>query len=72
MTKIIKITVENKYCDVCGEDLQTYEGFPYISENGKDYCLGRAYKNHIISKREWAENHGILLSDRALKHLEVI
>lgn len=71
MTKFIQIMVENHYCDVCGEDLESYNGHPYYSEDGKDYCLDCAYKAKIITKREWAESHGILLSDRALKHIEV-
>ena len=52
MDKLIEITVKTKYCDMCGEDVQMYNGFPYVTENGKDYCPDCAYKAGAITKKE--------------------
>ena len=73
MVKEIEITVKTTYCDVCGEDQHDYDGgFPRISKNGRDYCLDCAYKLGLITKREWCENHGISMTDRQLKSLEIL
>ena len=73
MVKKIEIIAKTTYCDECGEDQQDYNGgFPRISKNGKDYCLDCAYKFGFITKKEWCENHGIIMSDRQLKSLEII
>lgn len=70
MIKMIEI--EERYCDSCGEDLETRNGHPYVSEGKEDYCLTCAYKKGLITKKEWAEGHGLYISDRKLKQLEVI
>lgn len=72
MRKTITLEIEELYCDSCGIDLETKNGFPHVSEDDKDYCLTCAYKKGIITKKEWAEAHGLYLSDRKLKWLEVI
>lgn len=72
MDKKIMIEVKTKICDVCDGDLETYNGHPYVSKDGKDYCPDCAYKKGIISKREWAECHGIILDVKELKCLEVV
>lgn len=70
MKKMIEI--EESYCDLCGVDLETRNGHPYISEDEKDFCPDCAYKNGLITKKEWAHMNGIYWSDRKLKQLEVI
>lgn len=72
MDKKIMIEIETKICDVCGKDLEIYDGHPYVSEDGRDYCLDCAYKKRIISKHTWAESHGIILSAKEIRNLEVI
>jgi len=45
MIKMIKI--EERYCDSCGEDLETRNGHPYISEDKEDYCFTCACKKGL-------------------------
>lgn len=72
MRKIITLEIEELFCDVCKEDLRTRDGFPFVTNNGKDYCPECAYKAGAITKKEWAHMHGLYWSDRNLKSLEVI
>ena len=71
MTKDIQITVQAVYCDDCGEDVKSYNGCPYVEDNGRQYCSKCAYKRGIISKKEWCELNGIGLSDRAIEKMEI-
>ncbi len=71
MVKDIQITVSAAFCDECGEDLHSYNGYSYVMDDGKDYCPDCAYKLKKITKKEWCNLHGIYLHDRYLKNLEI-
>lgn len=71
MTKYIQVTLANTYCDKCGKDLESWRGGGGFEFDGEDYCSDCAYKFKKISKRQWAEANGMLLSDRTLRHLEI-
>ena len=71
MIKSIELTVEAVFCDVCGEDVHSYDGWSYYEDEGKHYCPDCAYKSKVISKKEWCEINGICLNDRALKSVEI-
>lgn len=71
MVKDIQITVSAAFCDECGEDLHSYEGWTYFHIDGNDYCPDCAYKLKKITKKEWCYSTGICLSDRALKRVEI-
>jgi hypothetical protein len=38
MIKKIQLTVDAAFCDECGEDLHSYEGWGYIHKGDKQYC----------------------------------
>ena len=75
MIKDIQLTVSAVFCDKCGEDVHSYDGWPYY-EDGEDenkhYCIDCAYRLKKISKREWLERHGVCVSDRAMKYWDIV
>lgn len=72
MIKNIQITVEAVFCDECGKDLESYNGFPYVTAGEKHYCLDCAYKLKEITKKEFFELHGICVAERLLKNVEMV
>lgn len=38
MIKKIQITVDAAFCDECGKDLHSYEGWGYVDTGDKQYC----------------------------------
>lgn len=72
MIKDIQLTVSAVFCDRCGNDVHSYDGWEYIEDGGKHYCVDCAYRLKKISKGEWLERHGISASNRAMKSFDIV
>jgi hypothetical protein len=59
MIKKIQLTVNAVFCDRCGEDLHSYEGWGYVeNEDGsKHYCEECALKVGALSPLDWVNKH---------------
>lgn len=71
MIKDIKLTVSAVFCDECGDDVHSYDGWEYVEDEGKHYCVDCAYKLGKITKKRWLELNGICVDDRYIKNWEI-
>lgn len=75
MIKDIQLTVSAIFCDRCGEDVHSYDGWPYYEDDedeNKHYCIDCAYRLKKISKSEWLEMHGVSASNKETKHWDIV
>lgn len=59
MIKKIQLTVDAAFCDECGEDLHSYEGWGYIDirVEGKHYCEECALRIGVLDPLFWINKH---------------
>ena len=55
MRLIKPIPTEVVFCDRCKKDVQTYNGFPYISSDAHDYCCDCALILGVITPMEYVD-----------------
>ena len=57
MIKTIQLTVKAVFCDECGEDLHSYDGWGYVKKGLKHYCEECALKTGVLSPLDWVNKH---------------
>ena len=57
MIKKIQLTVDAAFCDECGEDLHSYEGWGYVELEGKHYCEKCGLRVGALDPLEYVENY---------------
>lgn len=63
MYKKIQITYVAAFCDVCKEDLHSYDGWPYVEADGNQYCEECALKVGVLPPLEWVKRHNAIARD---------
>ena len=57
MIKKVKIEVDAVFCDCCGEDLHSYDGWPYVDTGNMQYCEDCALRVGAMTPLEWVNAH---------------